>query len=355
MTTGDEEKSAMATGDVAADNTVARFSGNGVIAFDKVDLGPVPPGEVRLRVEVCALCGSDKRLLAAGSPVVPGHEIAGVVVDVGDAGGPADAAGHAVRVGTRGIVYIPVYCGSCAQCAKGRTNRCLRLGELIGWQRDGGFADYVDVPARCVIPVPDDIGLDVAVLGLDTVGTAAHGLRMALATQPDPPQRLLVVGCGPLGLGVVAVAQQLGVPEVHAFDPNDARLALARAGGARQATDVDSENQYDIAVEVSGAEPARELAQRVIVPGGAVLALGESNSPYTMPATPRWRRTDCFTVRSFYFPLDEVADNWELLRRCGPTLRDRLATPLTLPDLPEAFESFAAGDQLKPFIVHTAH
>ncbi|NED96081.1 alcohol dehydrogenase catalytic domain-containing protein [Phytoactinopolyspora alkaliphila] len=324
-------------------NTTARFSGDGVITFQDVAMGPVRAGEVRLRVEVCALCGSDKRLLASGSPVVPGHEIAGVVVDAADSTGTA--------AGTRAIVYIPVYCGQCGQCRRGQTNRCLDLGELIGWQRDGGFATYVDVPAQCVIPVPDDVPLDVAVLGLDTVGTAAHGLRLALRTQSEPPQSAIVVGCGPLGLGVIAVAQALGIPEIHAYDPNAGRLALALELGAKEASDLESHNQYDIAVEVSGAGQARALAQRVIVPGGAVLALGESNDPYTMPATPRWRRTDCFTVRSFYFPLDEVDGNWEVLRRCGAFLRDKLAHPLTLAELPEAFDTFVAGVHLKPFIV----
>ncbi|MBM0239475.1 alcohol dehydrogenase catalytic domain-containing protein [Micromonospora sp. ATA32] len=133
--------------------------------------------------------GRDKRLLHSGSAVVPGHEIGGTVV------------GGALPEGRRGIVYIPVFCGTCVRCAAGRTNQCLNLSQLIGWQRDGGFAEHVDVPARCVLPVPDDIPLSVAVLGLDTVGTAAHALRLALRTQ-DSVDRALVVGAGPLGLGV---------------------------------------------------------------------------------------------------------------------------------------------------------
>lgn len=324
----------------------ARFRGDAVIDFADDELRDVAPGEVRLRVDVCALCGSDKRLLAGGSAVVPGHEIAGTVTATG--------IGTSLPIGTRCIVYIPVFCGDCAQCRRGRTNRCLQLRELIGWQRDGGFADVVDVPERCALPVPDDIPQDVAVLGLDTVGTAAHGLRLALRTQEEHPRRLLVVGCGPLGLGVVSVAHALGVESVDAFDPHPARLALAGRLGAGTQVDLESENQYDITVEVSGAAPARDAAQRVVVPGGAVLALGESHDPYTMPATPRWRRTDCFTVRSFYFPLAEVEGNWDLLRRCGPDLRDVLAHPLTLPELAQAFDRFVAGDLLKPYIVSGA-
>ncbi|KXK62802.1 hypothetical protein AWW66_06345 [Micromonospora rosaria] len=321
----------------------ARFTGDGRIDFERVDLGPVAPGEVRLRVDVCALCGSDKRLLAAGSPVVPGHEIGGTVVAAGE--------GVQVPAGTRAIVYIPVYCGTCVRCAAGLTNQCLDLGQLVGWQRDGGFAEHVDVPARCVLPVPDDVPLDVAVLGLDTVGTAAHALRLARRTRDGDVARALVVGAGPLGLGVVAVAPHLGVGEVHAYDPHPGRLATAVRLGASAAGDLTRENQYDLVVEVSGAAAARETAQRVVTPGGTVVALGESNEPYTMPATPRWRRTDCFTVRSFYFPISEVPENWALLRAVGATLRDTLTHPLPLADLPEAFARFVAGDHVKPCIV----
>lgn len=315
----------------------ARFQGNAEIRFEKVTLGDVAEGDVRLRVDVCALCGSDKRLLHSGSAVVPGHEIGGTVV------------GGALPEGTRGIVYIPVFCGTCVRCAAGRTNQCLNLSQLIGWQRDGGFAEHVDVPARCVLPVPDDIPLSVAVLGLDTVGTAAHALRLALRTQ-DSVDRTLVVGAGPLGLGVVAVAQAMGIA-VDAFDPNPTRLEAATTLSATPAGDLSAENQYDMVIEVSGANAARETAQRVVRPGGTVVALGESNEPYTMPATPRWRRTDCYTVRSFYFPVNEVDANWDLLRVMGASLRDLIVKPLTLPELPEAFARFVAGDYVKPCIV----
>lgn len=321
----------------------ARFRGEGVIEFEDVALGEVAPGEARVRVVVCALCGSDKRLLASGSPVVPGHEIAGIVEGYGsDVKLPA---------GQRVIVYIPVWCGECRECRRGEQNRCTRLEQLIGWQRDGGFATHVDVPVQCLVPVPDDVPLDVAVLGLDTVGTAAHGLRLALRTQEQPPEDIAVIGCGPLGLGVIAVAGSMGLPQPAAHDPHPGRLASAEALGARRIDDLDRSNQFDLVVEVSGAAAAREAAQTIVRPGGAVVALGESNEPYLMPATPRWRRTDCFTVRSFYFPLHEAEDNWNLLRSSGAQLRDRLSRPMTLDQLPDAFEAFVAGDYLKPYIL----
>jgi len=324
-------------------NTSARFEGDGVVSFSTTEMPAVRPGHVRLRVDVCALCGSDKRLLASGAPVVPGHEVVGTIIE---------SAPDAPAEGTRAMVYIPVSCGECKACREQQNNRCYNLEGLMGWQFDGGFADYMDVPVQCVIRVPDDIPSDVAVLALDTFGTAAHALRLGERTQLGGIDSLLVVGCGPLGLGVVAVALAMGIPTVHAWDPNDARLRLAETIGATRAEDLETINRYQVVAEVSGAEPARAMAQNLVEPGGAILALGESNEPYLMPATPRWRRTDCFTVRSFYFPQTEIVDNWDLLRTHGAALRDTIMTPTRLPDLEETFTKFLDGEFVKPYITH---
>lgn len=324
-------------------NTSARFEGDGVVSFTTAPMPPLRTGHVRIRVAVCALCGSDKRLLASGAAVVPGHEVVGTVTETAP-DGPAE--------GARVIVFIPVSCGECKACRAQQNNRCYNLEGLMGWQFDGGFAEYMDVPVQCVVPVPDDIPSDIAVLALDTFGTAAHALRLGERTQPEGIDSLLVVGCGPLGLGVVAVALAMGIPTVHAWDPNDARLALAEKIGATRAGDLETINQYQVVAEVSGADLARAMAQNLVEPGGAVLALGESNEPYLMPATPRWRRTDCFTVRSFYFPKTEIADNWDLLRSHGATLRDTIMTPTRLPDLEETFTKFLDGEFVKPYITH---
>ncbi|MGI8697498.1 MAG: alcohol dehydrogenase catalytic domain-containing protein [Mycobacteriales bacterium] len=337
----------------AAQGAMATFEGGGVITIGSAPIGARPPELVRIAVELCALCGSDKRLLRAGAAITPGHEIAGTVLEL-----PEQSAG--LHVGQRVLVYIPLYCGECELCAAGQTNRCLTFPPLVGWQRPGGFGTILDLPARNLIAVPQDIDPVVSLLALDTIGTAAHGVGMCERALGGTPERAAVVGCGPLGLGAIAVLRDHGATVV-ASDPAPARRAVGGALGAVVAAPAEAIRGTDAAgvlpargfplvVEASGSTAGRESAQWLVRPGGAVLLLGESDEPVTFPATPRWRRTDVYTVRSFYFPLTEVAGNFALLRRIGPRLAASMCTLHDLSDLQSTFERFVAGELVKPVI-----
>lgn len=353
----------------------AAFQGSGVIELRPAPVTTRPPGLARVTVDLCALCGSDKRLLASGADVTPGHEIVGTVAELpdqelpdgqeppdgqaplGEAPPPERSPTQAegIRVGQRVLVYIPVYCGRCAACRAGQTNRCRELDGLVGWQLPGGFQGFVDVPARNLIPVPADIGPLTALLALDTIGTAAHGLRMCAQALGELPAAAAVVGCGALGLGAIATLGALGVAGRWAADPAPARAEAAAGLGARLLGGPDTPRTFPLVVEASGSPAARALALNLISPGGAVLLLGEGSEPLTMPATPGWRRKDAFYIRSFYFPLSEVAGNFELLRSLGTGLAARLCTLHPLAELPAVFERFCAGELIKPVIDVSGH
>lgn len=321
----------------------ATFRGAGVIELRPAPITPRPPGLARLRVDLCALCGSDKRLLASGADVTPGHEILGTVTEL-----PSGTT--QLQTGQRALVYIPLHCGRCPECAAGQTNRCVNLEGLVGWQTPGGFQGFIDVPVRNLIPVPDDIESLVAILGLDTLGTAAHGIRMSAKALTELPSTAVVVGCGPLGLGSVATLTALGVSEVWAWEISPSRATAAAGLGAHMLASPPPTRSFPLVVEASGARAARELAFDLVRPGGVVLLLGESNDPLSMPATPSWRRTDAFYIRSFYFPFTEVSENFVLLRRIGANLAARLCTTHPLTELLAVFERFCAGELIKPVI-----
>ena len=322
----------------------AFFMGGGHVEIRESRLPAVTSDLVRVEVEAAALCGSDRRLFWTGSPFVPGHEISGTVSEVGD-------LVPSSLVGQKGVVYIPVYCGHCRNCKQGFTNGHIHLHDLIGWQRHGGFATHVDVPVRCFVPIPEGITADVALLALDTLGTAAHSLRWARRVQGFSVDRMAILGAGPLGLGLIAAARELGFPSPEVHDPLAHRLELALGLGAGRLDPEAALGEVDLVVEASGADAARDLAQKLVRPGAVLLMLGESHQPYVIPATPRTRRTNLFSLRTFYFPLSEVAENWQLVMRVGQeTFGAMVGTQGKLDDLPELFMEFDQGKVGKPVI-----
>ena len=186
-----------------------------------------------LRVHACAICGSDREGWERGAAVTPGHEGAGTAVAAG--------AGVRLPLGTRGAVYLVAYCGDCRMCRRGETGACLRKERMIGFTHDGAYAEYLLAPERCVLPIDPGMGLDLATMLLDVVGTTTHAVRRS---RLDPPAlgAVCVMGAGPIGLGAVVALRGLGIPRVLAVDINPYRIDLAARRGAEsvdgRATDV---------------------------------------------------------------------------------------------------------------------
>jgi threonine dehydrogenase-like Zn-dependent dehydrogenase len=312
----------------------ASFLGEGRIEVCESAWPVAQAGEVLLRVAACSLCGSDLRPLRNGWPVTPGHEIAGVV----------DAPGHRLHR-RRCLVYIPVWCGKCAMCADGQPQLCQNATDLVGWQRNGGYAEALAVPEQCLLPVPDDVPNHLAPLLLDTIGTAAHGVR--LSRQLVPQGCALILGAGPIGLGALLVLQHFGYQPVEVFDPNEyrSRVAVELGGIALQA--LDPATRYPLVLECSGKDAARQSALEMVAARGAVIQLGEADA-WHVSETKAIRRKDFYYVRSFYFPISEFGMNVELLR-AGRARYERLVDArVPLAGLQDLFAQFARGERLKP-------
>ena len=320
----------------------ARFLGHGRIEIVEAP-EPVPAsGEVLLRVAYCGLCGSDKRPYRDGFDLIPGHEVSGTVVD---------ANGCDVEVGTRAVAYLNVFCGGCRYCRRGETNRCLRSRGLLGWTPPwhGGYAEYMAVPAIDVLPVDPAVGLDAAVLLLDTIGTAWHGLRLA---QAETAARALVIGCGPLGLGAVAGLRAFGVGEVYACDLTDTRLDAAADLGAKPVPPAEVEGLADLDVVVEAVGSPRTIMQaiRAVAPGGRVVMLGEVWTPWTFEPSAATMLKDYSLIRSWYFPISEYAENERLLLAGTVDPARLISHTFPLEELPEAFRLFVAGRTRKVLV-----
>ena len=318
----------------------ARFSGHDRITIEDRPKPVAGSGEALVRIVRTALCGSDFKLWHDGAEHIAGHEIFGRV----------DQDGHALH-GRRCAIYIPLHCGHCAACTAGDTQMCLEISSLIGWNRDGGYAEYVAVPDNCLLPVPDDIDDDLGPLLLDTIGTSARAVRSAekIVSYTNEPE-VLVTGAGPVGLGVILALRALGFTHVFVSDPNADRLTLATEFGATPHPVGSKERRFKIVVECSGAHAARNLAIELILPKGVIVLVGENAAPWTITEDKVFRRKDFFMLRTFYFPKHELAANIELLRQHKASYRRLVDEVFTLDELPARFETFAQGRSIKPVL-----
>ena len=186
-----------------------------------VEERPVPvrkPGEVMIRIRRVGLCGTDYHIFSGNQPFlsyprVMGHELAGEVAELD--------AGTALEVGQLVTInpYIP--CGTCIACRKSKPNCCVNIN-VLGVHVDGGMTEFICVPAAAVIAV-DGLTPDQAAM-VEFLSVGAHAVRRGQVAKGD---RALVVGAGPIGVGVALFCQFAGA-EVTLIDTSAERLAYAR-------------------------------------------------------------------------------------------------------------------------------
>lgn len=318
----------------------AVFHGDKRITIGHAPMPVAGPGEVLLKVRRTALCGSDAKLWVKGAEFTPGHEIFGVV----------QQPGHALD-SQRCLVYIPVHCGHCAPCLAGDTQMCLNESVLVGWNRPGGYAEYLTVPEQCLLPVPDDIDDTLAPLLLDTIGTAAHGIRFVQPLMPpDTTGPVLVTGAGPVGMGAIVALQDMGYTDVRVSDMKEERLQLAESFGARRHPVGDASLRFKLIVECSGAHAARSLGMEIVLPRGVLVLIGESDTPWPVQENKAIRRKDFYMVRTFYFPKSDFVLNVDLLRREQARYRRLVDAQFGIEALPQMFDRFVAGELVKPLL-----
>ena len=313
-----------------------RFLGDKKIVVENAPM-PVPAaGEVLVKIMRCALCGSDFKLYNKGQNFIGGHEPIGVV----------EQPGHPLH-GKRFFVYIPVGCGECAECATGNDQLCQQA-TLIGWNRDGAYAEYAAVPEKILLPIPDDISDDLAPLLLDAVSTPAHGVELAERVLKQRGS-VLILGAGVIGLGALIVCKDRGYTDITVSEPQPKRQDTARRLGANIRTSGDMSKRFDLVLECSGNLKARQEAIEIVSSGGAVVLLGENDQPWCMEENKIVRRKDFYMIRSFYFSRADIVKNADILRRNADVYRSFVDAQFSFDDFARNFALFAAGDLIKPF------
>jgi propanol-preferring alcohol dehydrogenase len=246
---------------------------------------PCGPGDVLVRVRAAGICHSDVHYRAGRSRVEPlpltlGHEVAGEIAAVGE---------HVrdLRVGDPVCLHYLVICGHCDDCRAGREQFCA-TGKMLGHFTDGGWAEYIAVPARNAVPLPPRVPFAQGAVMMCSSATSLHALRKGRLMVGET---VLVVGAGGLGMSAVQLARALGAADVIAVDRDAAKLALAERFGARtiQATDLTplevvaqvramtNGRGVDVALELVGKPDTMRTALQSLAPLGRAVVVGLSD------------------------------------------------------------------------------
>ncbi|HRK23625.1 MAG TPA: zinc-binding alcohol dehydrogenase family protein [Beijerinckiaceae bacterium] len=235
-----------------------RIEAEGIARFADVPRRAPGAGDVRVRVRHVGLCGSDLNTFRGLNPLVqlpriPGHEIGGVIVEAGAGVGPE------YRPGRHVIVLPYTTCGTCSSCRKGRFNAC-RYNRTLGVQQDGGLAEEI-VLATDKLILNDT--LEPRFLAL--VEPLSVGFHAVARGEVGSGDRVVVLGCGMIGMGIVIAAAARGA-EVIAVDPSDDKTALALSFGARHALNPERDDIAAGVAALTGGDGADVAFEAVGLP-----------------------------------------------------------------------------------------
>jgi L-gulonate 5-dehydrogenase len=237
---------------------------------------PPGPGEVRVRVRATGICAGDVYIYQgrnpyAAYPVIGGHEICGVIDEIGP-----NVQG--LRRGALVVVEPFLGCGQCYPCRIGKSNCCAQL-RIIGIHQPGGFAESVLTPASHIHLVPDGLSATSA----SFAEPVAIGVQACRRGQVTAGEYVLILGCGPIGLALIEVARARGARPVAA-DVNEARLAFAKTLGADvlkaddqllgKVLDQTAGEGAPVVIEATGNIQAMESTVHLVAAGGRIVIVG---------------------------------------------------------------------------------
>lgn len=295
-----------------------------------------------MRVRAAGICGTELHFTEglyppAKTPMILGHEVAGEVAEVG-----RDVDGF--RAGDRVAIYYYLFCGRCRWCLRGFQNLCSAPRGLFAFVSDGGFAEYVTVPAHCLVRLPESVPFETGAVLCCSATTSIHAMSVA---ELGAGETAVVYGAGGVGLSLVQLARMQGA-QVITVSRSPEKLALALDLGSDRAVTPDEVTEVvseftagagaDVVFELVGSEETMPLALSLLGKRGRLVFIGYSEhsltvSPLAMVVEEQQIRTSVGNtlaelevavrlaergmltpVVSEVRPLDEINDALEALR-----------------------------------------
>jgi 6-hydroxycyclohex-1-ene-1-carbonyl-CoA dehydrogenase len=333
------------------------YKGEKALRIEEVPTPEPGPGETLIKVAACGVCHTDLHYLDHGvptfkePPMILGHEISGIIEKMGDGVTHWNEGDHV-------IIPAVLTCGACNACRRGRENICENM-VMIGNNINGGYAEYIAVPAKDLIPLPKHLNLENCAIIADALSTPFHAV--VNRGEIKPGDVVSVFGCGGVGINVVQFAVLAGA-KVIAVDLSDEKLELAKKLGAYATYNAKEEKVEkivrkatggcDVTFEVIGNPKVMLQAMSTLKTGGRFVMVGYTAESVALPAARIMYRemeirgslgcrpVDYHTIVSLVdqgsialdplistrYPIDEVNKAFDDLREGKPIIRNLMVT-----------------------------
>ena len=242
----------------------------GKVKMLDVPIPEVKEDEVLIKVSHVGVCGSDLGVLRSGGGInkipvgfISGHEFVGYRQDTGE----------------KVVVDPCTKCGTCLPCRMGHSNVCQHSVVIGGSGTNGAFAEYVAVPKKCLLPVPDIEVSDEQLALVEPLAVGLHGVNEV----PLHGGSVAIFGAGAIGLSTLHELKARGVQNVTLVDLNQTRLQFAEKLGAKTATEL-PDGDYEVIYDCAGIAATRLTAIQKVIRSGSVVLLGAAQKEFDLPA-----------------------------------------------------------------------
>lgn len=257
---------------------------NQAVKMMEVPIPKIGSKDVLIKIKAAGICHSDVHYLEGVSPqaflpITLGHEVSGVIEKTG-----TEVKNR--KIGERVCIHYNITCGKCEYCLSGNDQFCPEA-RMIGHHIDGGYAEYIAVPERNAILLPDEISFEEGATLMCASATSFHALLKARIKIGDT---VAVFGVGGLGQSAVQLAKALGANKVFAIDINEDKLELAKENNAipiyakeknpvEEIKKLNDGKAVDIALELIGLPQTQKQAIQIVGPLGRVVFVGLAAKP----------------------------------------------------------------------------
>lgn len=295
---------------------------------------PLKNHEIKVKVSYVGICGTDKHLYKglpgsgdANMPVVLGHEISGVVADLGP------EVHSALKIGDRVAIDPNIPCGFCHYCHEGRPQLCEH-NQAVGVTRHGGMAEFVNVPETNVYQIPDSLSLKAAAM-VEPVSCAVHGLD---ELEIKSHQTALVIGDGFIGQIFTAMLAAKGLKKIAVSGRNPKKVELLKRIGADEVFNpekVEHTETYDVVIECVGLPKTQEQAIASANRGGQVLMFGVSGPDDTINVNSYDIFFKELTIKGAFINRHAMQDAIELMASGQLDVESLITHDMELKDIPD--------------------